>query len=252
MMYKLTYDKAVLETDALTTAEAMVALSWASVCDYKTGSNVRQSFDAVATKAKMSRRNVIRITQSLVTKGWLVEVERQPYKPTVYALTIPTSDNTSLVTDEAGLVTSETPLVTNGTPTSDTMSPNKNNNKKIDKNKDKNKNNTDGVDDLPLGGSTEEVAPPIEKVLRQSKDYDLALSLFLDREFKKDRDENKRARLACWEADIAYDERIAQEALEASENLEVGKHTNKASQAGRENPRPVDDPMTDEDVEVEW
>lgn len=158
MTFKLQYDRAVLETDSLSTSEAMVALSWASVCDFKTGGNAKQSFESVAKKAKVSRRTAIRLTQSLVSKGWLTEVERNPYRPTVYALAIPTSDMVSLVTSEAPLVTSETGLVTNEAPTSVTVSPYKKNIRTKDKNKeDKNKNKQGHGEAAP--GSSETVPP---------------------------------------------------------------------------------------------
>lgn len=270
MIFKLKYDRAVMDTDGLTTSEAMVALAWASTCDYETGSNVKQSFETVAQKAKVSRRSVIRLTQDLVRKGWLEEVERQPYKPTVYRLSIPTSDSTSLVTDEAGLVTSETRLVTNEAPTSDTVTPNKKNTRTTDKNKDKNKTSgaasapglrvtvpislesSPSSGDLPLEVPTEAVAPPLEEILRKSKDYDQALALFLDPEFMGDREPRKRALFSFWEADSRYDARVAKEALDAAVRNPGHQETEKASEAGRKNPRGTDDPSTTDTLEARW
>jgi hypothetical protein len=235
VIFKLAYDRAVMETGSLSTAEAMVALAWASTCDYKTGSDVKQSFETVAQKAKMSRRSVIRVTQELVRKGWLDEVERQPYKPTVYRLSIPTTDDISLVTDAPGIVTSERRLVTKGTPTSDTVSRNKKNTRSRDKNKDK--SNNQGVAsapvlpdsdhplldispssaDLPLVVPTEAVAPPIEE----------------------EEDET-----GCLDIQFETDE----EKPEASEGNPASKETQKESEAGREN---SDAPVGHSGVEAE-
>ncbi len=51
------------------------------------------SFQSVAERSDMSRRHVIRTVQELETLGFLSRAEERPYKPTVYQLHIPTSDN---------------------------------------------------------------------------------------------------------------------------------------------------------------
>lgn len=74
------------------------------------------SFQKLSERCDMSRRHVIRVVADLEEMGFVRKAEERPYKPTIYALNIPTSDthvtraNREVVTPPS-LVTPE-PLVT--------------------------------------------------------------------------------------------------------------------------------------------
>lgn len=68
------------------------------------------SFQKLSERCDMSRRHVIRVVADLEEMGFVRKVEERPYKPTVYGLTIPTSD--THVTSKKDEVVTPTSLVT--------------------------------------------------------------------------------------------------------------------------------------------
>lgn len=68
------------------------------------------SFQKLSERCDMSRRHVIRVVADLEEMGFLRKVEERPYKPTIYGLTIPTSD--THVTSKSEEVVTPTSLVT--------------------------------------------------------------------------------------------------------------------------------------------
>lgn len=83
----MTYEQAVWAS-ALPSTQKLLALAWASTA---TDGRTAASFAEVGGAASLSRSAVIRGTQALVTAGWLTELERTPFKQTVYQLVIPGS-----------------------------------------------------------------------------------------------------------------------------------------------------------------
>lgn len=68
------------------------------------------SFQKLSDRCDMSRRHVIRVVSDLEELGFVRKIEERPYKPTVYGLTIPTSD--THVTSKQAKVVTPTSLVT--------------------------------------------------------------------------------------------------------------------------------------------
>lgn len=68
------------------------------------------SFQKLSERCDMSRRHVIRVVADLEEMGFVHKIEERPYKPTIYGLTIPTSD-THVTSKKKELVT-PTSLVT--------------------------------------------------------------------------------------------------------------------------------------------
>lgn len=71
------------------------------------------SFQKLSERCDMSRRHVIRVVADLEEMGFVRKVEERPYKPTIYGLTIPTSDTHVTTTKEK--VVTPTSLVTQAT-----------------------------------------------------------------------------------------------------------------------------------------
>jgi hypothetical protein len=68
------------------------------------------SFQKLSERCDMSRRHVIRVVADLEELGFVRKAEERPYKPTIYALNIPSSD--THVTSQKEEVVTPTSLVT--------------------------------------------------------------------------------------------------------------------------------------------
>ncbi len=80
------FDEAVRRASALTSNEAAVALAWSQT---STDGKSNASFAQIAGISGVARGTAITATKSLVAKGWLEEVERVQFKPTVYRTRLP-------------------------------------------------------------------------------------------------------------------------------------------------------------------
>lgn len=166
--FKFQFERAVASSD-LTSTERLVALMWNMNSDYDTGTiNAgRHQYGApkIAKQAGFkSERTVRDATDSLISKGWMVETPRLG-RASLYQLLIPTPASNTGVDD--GTPASNTG-VNEGTPASDEMTPapdaspplhqmqdNQNSNQKLKTQKEKSQN---GAGSAP--GSPEVVPHP--------------------------------------------------------------------------------------------